>query len=79
MFDDLKKMATSVLPNVLDLTDLDDKAIAMLEEKFGKENVDEIIAVIKDGKVEMTEIQAMASRFGIPEQATQLLVKFYQK
>ena len=79
MFDNLKNLAGSVLPDLMNLTDLDDKALAMLEEKFGKEKVDEIKQAISDGKIDMNDLENVAEKFGVPKMVIELLIKYIQK
>lgn len=88
MFDDIKNMAGDVLGNatgasgmigtIVNMTDLDEKAIAALEAEFGKEKVDSIKEAIQDGKVDANEIGRVAEEFGVPETVVQMMLKFYQ-
>lgn len=79
MFDDLKNMASDALGNIMNATDLDEKAIAMLEEKIGKENVEQIKQAVADGKIDEAEMSALAEKLGVPKEIFDLVAKFYQK
>ncbi len=79
MLDDLKNLATGTLSDLMDMTDLDEKAMAMLEEKFGADKIAEVKAAIADGQIDMNDLENVAEKMGVPKTVIELLTKYLQK
>lgn len=78
MLDDLKNMATDAWENILNSTDLDEQALAMVEEKIGAENIAQIKQAVADGTIDQNEMVSLAEKIGVPQQVIDMVVKFYQ-
>jgi NAD/NADP transhydrogenase beta subunit len=86
MFNDLKNVAGSalgssggILQMIMNMTDLDDKAMEMLEEQFGREKIEEVKSAIADGKIDANDLENVAEKFGMPKMVLELLLKYFQK
>jgi hypothetical protein len=55
---------------------LDEKAIAMFEEKVGAGKFAEMKAMLADGKMSKEEIAKVAIEAGVPEMMVSMIVKF---
>ena len=88
MFDDITKKAGDMLGQVtggstggvvsavLGMTDLDEKAIAMFEEKVGAGKFAEMKVMLADGKISKEEIAKIATDAGVPETMVAMIMKF---
>jgi hypothetical protein len=81
LINDLKNSAQSVLggdmvDNLLNMTDLDEKAIAMFDEKMGHGKFAEYKAMLADGKISKEEILKVATEAGVNETIVGLINKF---
>ncbi len=69
-------MGGSVVNTVLGMTDLDEKAIAMFEEKVGAGKFAEMKAMLADGKISKEEVAKVATEAGVPETMVEMIMKF---
>ncbi len=80
IIDDLKDKASDMFGGVaqkaLDMTDLDEKAIALFNEKVGAGKFEEMKSMLADGKITKEEITAMATQAGVPAEALAMVTKF---
>jgi hypothetical protein len=86
IIDDIKDKASDMLGSVtgsmggvaqkaLDMTDLDEKAIAMFDEKMGAGKFAEMKQMFADGKITKEEIATMATTAGVPETMIAMVTK----
>jgi hypothetical protein len=69
-------VAGSIVSSALAMTDLDEKAIAMFEEKVGTGKFAEMKQMFADGKISKEEITKIATDAGVPETMIAMVVKF---
>jgi hypothetical protein len=65
-----------IVDTVLGMTDLDEKAIAMFDEKLGAGKFEEMKALLADGKISKEEISKIATEAGVPEMMIEMIMKF---
>jgi hypothetical protein len=67
---------SGIVDTVLGMTDLDEKAIAMFDEKLGAGKFSEMKALLADGKISKEEITKIATEAGVPDMMIEMIVKF---
>ena len=70
------------LMSILDMSQLDERALSKLEDMLGKDRVDsirnEIQNLMSKGPIDEKTITDTAERFGVPEKVVQLISQYYQ-
>ena len=69
-------MVSNAVKMAADATDLDEKAIAMFEEKVGAGKFAEMKAMLADGKITKEEVSKIATDAGVPDSMVSMIMKF---